>query len=158
MPHPIASFDDGMQIVTFDPALRSEFRRLNVAWLTRYFRVEPIDEQVLGDPEAEIIAPGGEVLFACRNEQVVGTVALKPEEAGAFELTKMAVDEAWQGRGFGRRLIEAAAHVAKQRGASKLILYSQRGLAAAIHLYRSFGFFRGKPILTNPIFALNYPQ
>jgi len=140
MPNPIASFDDGMQIVTFDPALRSEFRRLNVAWLTRYFRVEPIDEQVLGNPEEEIIAPGGEVLFACWNEQVVGTVALKPEEAGAFELTKMAVDEAWQGRGFGRRLIEAAADVAKQRGASKLILYSQRGLAAAIHLYRSFGF------------------
>jgi len=136
----IASFDDGVRIVTFDPVLRSEFRRLNVAWLTRYFRVEPIDEQVLGNPETEIIAPGGEVLFACLDDRVVGTVALKLQEPGAFELTKMAVDEPWQGRGFGRRLLESAIQVAKQRGASKLILYSQRSLGAAIHLYRSFGF------------------
>jgi len=136
----IASFDDGMRITTFDPALRGEFRRLNVAWLERYFRVEPIDEQVLGNPETEIIAPGGEVLFACLNESVVGTVALKLQEPAVFELTKMAVDEPWQGRGFGRRLLESATRVAKQRGASKLILYSQRSLGAAIHLYRSCGF------------------
>ena len=51
-------------ILTFDPAYRDEFRRLNVAWLTRYFQVEPIDERVLGDPEGEILAPGGEILFA----------------------------------------------------------------------------------------------
>jgi ribosomal protein S18 acetylase RimI-like enzyme len=36
--------------------------------------------------------------------------------------------------------LEAATHLAKQRGAPKLILYSQRNLAAAIHLYRSCGF------------------
>jgi ribosomal protein S18 acetylase RimI-like enzyme len=140
MSNRIASFDDGMRIVTFDPAMRSEFRRLNVAWLTRYFRVEPIDEQVLGNPETEIIASGGEVLFACLDEKVVGTVALKLQDPGVFELTKMAVDEPWQGRGFGRRLLDSAIALAKQRGASKLILYSQRSLVAAIHLYRSMGF------------------
>lgn len=136
----VASFDDGMQIVTFDPMLRDEFRRLNVAWLTRYFRVEPIDEQVLGHPETEIIASGGEVLFACFVNRVVGTVALKLQEPGAFELTKMAVDEPYQGRGYGRRLLNTAVQLAKQRGASRVVLYSQRSLAPAIHLYRSFGF------------------
>jgi GNAT superfamily N-acetyltransferase len=140
MSNPIASYDDGMQIVPFDPALKDEFRRLNVAWLTRYFRVEPIDEQVLGNPEAEIIASGGEVLFARWNGLVVGTVALKSEQTGVFEVTKMAVDEPWQGRGFGRRLLEAAIHVARERGATNLILYSQRSLAAALHLYRRCGF------------------
>jgi ribosomal protein S18 acetylase RimI-like enzyme len=136
----VATFDDGMRIVTFDPAYAGEFRRLNIAWLNRHFRVEPIDEQVLGNPEGEIVAPGGEILFACLNQQVIGTVGLKAEENGTFELTKMAVDESWQGRGFGRRLLAAAEQIAKQRGAKKLILYSQRSLGAAIHLYRSFGF------------------
>ena len=89
---------------------------------------------------SDVYAMGGEVLFACLNESVVGTVALKLQEPGVFELTKMAVDEPWQGRGFGRRLLESATRVAKQRGASKLILYSQRSLGAAIHLYRSCGF------------------
>ena len=88
----LASYDDGLVIVTFDPAHRDEFRRLNIAWLTRYFRVEPIDERVLGNPETEILAPGGEILFALIDGAVVGTVALKAETDGAFELTKMAVE------------------------------------------------------------------
>lgn len=136
----VATFDDGVRIVTFDSRFRDDFRRLNVAWLTRYFRVEPIDELVLGNPESEIIQSGGEVLFALFDERVVGTVALKSEEPGEFELTKMAVDEPWQGRGIGRRLLSAAELIAKQRGAKKLVLYSQRSLAPAIHLYRSCGF------------------
>jgi ribosomal protein S18 acetylase RimI-like enzyme len=136
----LVTFDDGMRIITFDPAFRDAFRALNVAWLARYFTVEPIDEQILADPENEIIAGGGEVLFACLNQKVLGTVALKAEEPRAFEVTKMAVDESWHGRGFGRRLLSAAAQVARQRGAKKLILYSQRTLVPAIRLYRSFGF------------------
>jgi ribosomal protein S18 acetylase RimI-like enzyme len=136
----VAAFDDGVTIVTFDPAHRDEFRRLNVAWLTRYFKVEPIDERVLGNPEMEILEPGGEILFALVNGVVVGTVALKPEEGGEFELTKMAVDERAQGRGYGKRLLEAACAVARSRGARRVILYSQRSLRTAITMYLKYGF------------------
>lgn len=139
-PRVLADFSDGMQIITFASAFRDEFKRLNVAWLTKYFKVEPIDERVLGDPESEILAGGGEVLFAVLNGVVVGTVALKPEEAGNFELTKMAVDERWQGRGYGKRLLEAACALAKTRGARRVILYSQRGLQAAVTMYFRYGF------------------
>ena len=47
-------YDDGLEIITFDARYRDDFKRLNVAWLQRYFRVEPIDEQVLSNPEREI--------------------------------------------------------------------------------------------------------
>ncbi|MDY0064782.1 MAG: GNAT family N-acetyltransferase [Steroidobacteraceae bacterium] len=136
----VVAFDDGLQIVTFDPALRAEFRRLNVAWLERYFRVEPIDERVLGDPENEILAHGGEVLFALLEGEVVGTAALKRERDHEFELTKMAVEERMQGRGYGARLLQAACAVARSRGARRVILYSQRGLKAAIGMYFKYGF------------------
>lgn len=136
----IATFDDDLLIVTFDPAFREEFKRLNVAWLTRYFKVEPIDERVLGDPEAEILASGGEILFALMNGEVVGTVALKFEQDGEFELTKMAVDERVQGRGYGKRLLDAACSLARARGARRVILYSQRSLKAAISMYFKYGF------------------
>ena len=132
--------DDGLVIATYDPAHRADFRRLNVAWLTRYFRVEPIDERVLGDPEGEILAPGGEVLFATLEGVVVGTVALKRDSDGAFELTKMAVDERYQGNGYGKRLLEAACALARERGARRVILYSQRSLRAAISMYFKYGF------------------
>lgn len=133
-------YDDGMAITTFDPAHREAFKELNIAWLERYFKVEPLDEQVLGNPEAEILEPGGEILFAVLDEQVVGTVGLKVEDEHTFELTKMAVDDRWQGRGYGQRLLESALELARSLGKRRVILYSQTALEPAISLYRKNGF------------------
>lgn len=133
-------FDGGLHIVTFDPAHRDEFRRLNVAWLERYFKVEPIDEQVLGNPETEVLAPGGEILFALLQRQVVGTVGLKVEDGDSYELTKMAVDERWLGKGYGQCLLEAAVDLARELGKRRVVLYTQTSLKPAISLYRKHGF------------------
>lgn len=139
-PHILRRYDDGMVITTFDPAHREAFKRLNVAWLERYFKVEPLDEQVLGQPESEILAPGGEILFAALDGHAVGTVGLKVEDADSFELTKMAVDERWHGRGYGQRLLENALELARALGKKRVILYSQTALKPAIALYRKNGF------------------
>lgn len=136
----LRAYDDGLRIITFDPRHREDFKRLNLAWLTRYFKVEPIDERVLGNPEAEILAGGGQILFAMLDEAVVGTVALKAESPEVFELTKMAVDESWQGRGFGKRLLQSACELARHLGAKRVVLYSQRGLQAAVTMYAKYGF------------------
>lgn len=136
----LRTYVDNLAIVSFDPALRGEFRRLNLAWLERYFRVEPIDERVLGNPEGEILAAGGQVLFAVVDGVTVGTVALRTVDDGTFELTKMAVDDRWQGRGYGQALLETALQLARDRGKRRVILYSQRSLKAAIALYYKNGF------------------
>jgi putative acetyltransferase len=140
VPKVLRVYDDALEIITFDAKYRDDFKRLNVAWLERYFRVEPIDEQVLSNPEQEILAGGGEILFARLEGAIVGTVALKPENDGGFELTKMAVDESWQGRGFGKRLLDVACERAKALGAPRIILYSQRSLKAAVTMYAKYGF------------------
>jgi GNAT superfamily N-acetyltransferase len=136
----LRSFDDGLEIIAFESRYRDEFKRLNVAWLQRYFRVEPIDEQVLGNPEREILAGGGAILFARMQDRIIGTVALKPEEGGAFELTKMAVDESCQGKGYGKRLLAVACDHASALGAPRVILYSQRTLKVAVAMYSKYGF------------------
>jgi GNAT superfamily N-acetyltransferase len=139
-PRLLATFEDGLRIGTFDTAHRQAFKRLNLAWLTRYLEVEPLDERVLGDPESEILAGGGEILFAVLEDEIVGTVALKAEASGDFELTKMAVDDRYQGRGYGKRLLEAACALAQQRGAREVILYSHGALRAAVSMYVKYGF------------------
>lgn len=138
----VRRFDDGLQVVTFDPSYRDEFKRLNVAWLQRYFRVEPIDERVLGNPEAEVLAPGGEILFALLDGNVVGTVGLKIEDDDSYELTKMAVDERWLGKGYGQCLLEAAVDLARERGKRRVVLYTQTSLKPAISLYYKNGFVK----------------
>ena len=129
-----------LRVTTFRPELREHFFRLNAEWLRKYFYLEEIDHQVLTHPEEEILAAGGQIFFALLNEDVVGTCALKREGTETCELTKMAVDERYQGLGIGRRLIEAA--IAEfQRGPCKtLFLETNTKLAPAIRLYESVGF------------------
>src|SRR5690606_752914 len=66
-------------IVAFDPRWREDFARLNLEWLRRWFVVEPVDAEVLGDPERHILADGGQVLFAldAGGTRAIGTVALR---------------------------------------------------------------------------------
>lgn len=129
-----------VRIEPFSPALREHFYRLNAEWLRKYFYVEEIDHRVLGDPEAEILAQGGHIVFALLGDAVVGTCALIAEGDGAYELSKMAVDERFQGLGIGRRLMEAAIAEFQGRRGTRLFLETNTRLAPAIRLYESVGF------------------
>lgn len=116
------------------------FEKLNRNWIEKYFWMEPIDFEVLGNPEKHILDKGGSILMAYCNKEIAGTVALKYVEPNVYEFTKMAVDEKFQGKKVGMLLSEAAILKAKQQGANKIILYSNTVLAPAISLYRKLGF------------------
>lgn len=132
-------------ITGFDPRWREDFARLNIEWLQRWFVVEPIDHEVLGNPEAHILADGGRVLFAIADgpngeQHAVGTAALKHAGNGVYELTKMAVAPETRGRGIGRRLLQSALQAFHDMGGSELFLESSSRLGPALKLYESAGF------------------
>ncbi|MDQ3395581.1 MAG: GNAT family N-acetyltransferase [Bacteroidota bacterium] len=129
-----------LNIIPCNPDLQPYFKSLNLAWITKYFEVEEIDEKVLSNPEKYIYNDGGIILMALLGEIVVGTVALKRSGHDAFELTKMAVDEKYQGQKIGYFLALAAIDKAKELGAKELLLYSQTILAPAVNLYKKIGF------------------
>lgn len=130
-----------VQIVGWDPAYRDGFIRLNREWIERYFRLEPSDEKLLGDPEGTIIRDGGEIFFALAEGAVVGCCALIHHPAtGRYELAKMAVSPAAQGQGIGYRLGEALVAYARRKGVTRLFLEANTQLAASIQLYHKLGF------------------
>ncbi len=129
-----------VRIVDFDSAYGDAFERLNCEWLEKYFRVEAIDHSVLSDPVKTVIKPGGAILYALHDELVVGTVALKHHGGGDYELTKMAVTDGYQGRGIGRRLLQAVVARFKVLDGKRLYLESHSSLAPALALYESAGF------------------
>lgn len=129
-----------INILDYQPAYRPCFEQLNKAWLEEYFTVEPIDEYVLTHPEEAILEEGGVILFAALEGNIIGTVALKQVCPGTFELTKMAVDKAFQGIGAGKILCAAAIAKARELDVTELILYSQTGLKAATGIYYKIGF------------------
>ena len=100
---------------------------------------------MLTDPETHILADGGRILFAIRIaddgvECAVGTVALKHEGEGVYELTKMAVEPGHRGEGIGRKLMEGALDAFRRARGRELFLESQHQTGPALALYESVGF------------------
>jgi hypothetical protein len=56
-----------LEIVDYTKAYGDAFARLNCEWLEAYFRVEPIDREVLFDPQTAIIDHGGNSRSGCRS-------------------------------------------------------------------------------------------
>ena len=133
-------FENPLHIIEFRNDLVDHFKILNIAWLQKYFYVEPIDDVMLSDPKKYIIDKGGYIFFAEADNQIAGTFALMKVQEGVYELAKMAVDEKHQGQKIGNKMMEFAIERAKNLKARKLILYSNKILGPAIHLYRKYGF------------------
>jgi putative acetyltransferase len=125
---------------TFRPGDEEPFRRLNEDWIRRHFALEPEDQAILADPHRHILAPGGQICIAELKGVVLGCCALVVMGPGDLELVKMTVAEEARGRGVGRRLLQFAVEVARQMGAQRIYLESNKRAAAAVHLYEELGF------------------
>jgi len=129
-----------LKIIGFTEDLAKYFTSLNMAWLEKYFVIEPIDSEILSDPKKNIIDKDGFIFFAKEGEKIAGTFALIKIEDHVYELSKMAVEEGFQGKKIGNKMLEFCLEEAKRLHAEKLILYSNTKLKPAIHLYKKFGF------------------
>ncbi|WP_018479995.1 GNAT family N-acetyltransferase [Pontibacter roseus] len=129
-----------VQILDFESQHADMFRALNEEWITRYFVLEEADRKSLGDPQGYILDKGGHILMARYKDEIVGTCALLNDGEGIYELAKMAVTPKAQGLKVGKLLGEAAIRKAREIGASKVYLVSNRKLVPALNLYRRLGF------------------
>ena len=129
-----------VEIIPFSQDLKDHIKTLNIEWLQKYFRVEEKDEIVLSNPQEEIIDKGGLIFYAKYNDEIIGTTSLMKIDDKTFELSKMAVSYKAQGLGIGNKLLIHCLAVAEENGIKKVLLYSNRKLLPAIHLYEKFGF------------------
>jgi ribosomal protein S18 acetylase RimI-like enzyme len=129
-----------VQILAYNPEHQHWFEKFNRQWIEKYFEMEPLDFQILQNPEKHIIEKGGAIWMASYLGELAGTVALKRVAPALYELTKMAVEEKYQGKKIGQALAETAIVQSKNLGARKIVLYSNTILLPAIALYNKLGF------------------
>lgn len=129
-----------VEITEQNPEYFPQFKILNYEWLKKYFWVEKEDEEMLSDPENEIINKGGYIFFAKEEGEVLGTAALIKRNNNSFELAKMAVTEKARGRQIGKKLALAAIERAKRDNADVIFLETSTRLQAACGLYKKLGF------------------
>lgn len=139
-----------LRILDFDDSLARDFHDINAEWIEAMFRLEATDREVLENPRARIIDPGGAILFvAAEGIGVVGACALQKTGKTSFELTKMGVRETARGLKAGEFLLAAVLERARTMGADPLYLLTNRKCAAAIHLYEKLGFVHDAGIMAD---------
>lgn len=139
-----------MRIVEYDDSLAGAFHDINAEWIEAMFVLEPTDREVLENPRARIIEPGGAILFVeAEGLGVVGACALQKTGPTAYELTKMGVRETARGLKAGEFLLEAVIARAQALGADPLYLLTNAKCAAAVHLYEKLGFVHDAGIMAD---------
>ncbi len=129
-----------VRVIDFRPEHGQAFRDLNLAWIRQHWEPEAADFKALDHPDEYILEPGGQILLAERDGDILGTVALLKMPDGGVELAKMTVAETARGLGIGKLLIQAAVERARQLGAHRVFLESNSVLEPAIAMYEANGF------------------
>ena len=134
---------DAGTVVTYRKEFKAAFEQLNREWIERYFVLEQADREIFSNPEAAVLAAGGQIFFVLdEDNQVQGTCAVLPHGEASFEIGKMAVAPAARGRGYGDLLMDAAVGFAMAAGARRVVIVSNTVLEPAIRLYEKHGFVR----------------
>lgn len=126
------------ELITYRPEFQETFRRLNLAWIEKYFRVEQKDLDQVDHPEE--LRSEGEIFFTLVNGRAVGTCAVYLLEEGIYEIAKMAVEPGYQGHGLGDLLMRGAEEWIRSRGGREIHILSNTVLEPAINLYKKHGF------------------
>ncbi|WP_417359982.1 bifunctional helix-turn-helix transcriptional regulator/GNAT family N-acetyltransferase [Galbibacter sp.] len=138
-----------VRIVEYQENHKSIFKSLNEEWVSTYFEMEATDYKLLDYPKENIIDKGGKILVALYKDEPLGVCALAKMDDSQYdyEMIKMAVSPKAQGKNIGYLLGLEAIRVAKELGASKLYLESNRVLKPAVNLYHKLGFadISGRP-------------
>lgn len=132
------------KVVDFQEKFAAAFARLNQEWISTYFSFEEHDHHLLGDPKANILDRGGQILFVVGSDETdaspVGCCALLPRDRETIELGKTAVEPSVQGKGIGRLLVQSALQRAGELGFRRVYLETNTVLEPANRLYEKLGF------------------
>ena len=108
------------------------------------------DHELLTLPGA-YAPPGGRLLIAVHDDEVVGCVALRPLEPGICEMKRLYVRPGARGLGAGRALAAAVIAAGREIGYTRMRLDTLPTMHGAQALYQTLGFYPIAPYRHNPI-------
>ncbi|MGY0372008.1 GNAT family N-acetyltransferase [Clostridium sp. JNZ J1-5] len=104
---------------------------------------KPYDLLLLADPSEEMIRSyinQGTCYVACYNEKIIGEYVLIRTRPLTMELINIAVDEKYQGKGIGRKLILDAINKARNENIKILEIGTGNSSISQLLLYQKCGF------------------
>jgi ribosomal protein S18 acetylase RimI-like enzyme len=119
----------------------------------------PWDLLLLADPSKENISryiDTGEIYVAKINYSIVGIMVLYPNSKNEIELKNVAVNQKYQGKGYGKQLILKAIEIAKIQNYKRVIVGTGNTSVNQQALYQKCGFSLFK--IEKDYFTKNYPE
>jgi len=129
-----------LKIFPYESKYHEDFVNISLEWLKKYNLYEESDIPILENPKDVILNNGGHIFLAAYKNKIVGTVTLKKVDEVTFELLKLGIINAYQGKGIGAELMSYSIQLSKNIGAEKIILETNTKLETAIALYKKFNF------------------
>ena len=129
-----------MKIIEYDSKYKDKFIEYNKDWIINIFgTLEKEDEETFENIEKEL-ENGAMIYFSIENEDVLATCMSKPIQCDTWEICKLASNKHRNHKGAGSAVFEVSMNWAIEHGAKRLILFTNRKLKPAIHIYEKFGF------------------
>lgn len=104
----------------------------------------PLDLLLLADPSQEMIEEylqrGQCYVGLNEREQVIAVIVLLPTRPGTLEIVNIAVREAFQGRGIGKKLIYFAMDKAREQNVKTIEIGTGNSSVGQLLLYQKCGF------------------
>jgi GNAT superfamily N-acetyltransferase len=137
---------DALTFTGYHPGVIGEVTRLHAVYYHEHWGFDVTFETDVAGSMAEFFTrfdPRTDYFGAARNgDRLAGAIALDAglDRAQGVRLRWFIVDEPWQGRGLGRRLIGHALDFCRSAGHARVFLWTFAGLDPARRLYESHGF------------------
>jgi GNAT superfamily N-acetyltransferase len=163
---------DTIELVGYTPGALGRIVELHGSYYARYWRLGLYFEAKVATEMAAFLSdfdPARDgAWFARAGGQIIGGIFIVGGDPDGARLRWFIIDPAYQGRGLGNRLMEAAVAFCKERGFRRVYLTTFAGLDTARHLYEKFDFrlcremdaadLTGTSALTEQVFELLLPS
>jgi putative acetyltransferase len=115
-------------------------------------------EKELNELKSMYALPDGGIIL-CKNEnEFIGCVGVRRIDDTTAELKRMYIKDAYQNKGLGKTLLDAALAMAKKCGYESIRLDTLNTMISAMNFYKKNGFIETPPYYNNPIDTAVYFQ
>ncbi|SEC41760.1 aminoglycoside 6'-N-acetyltransferase I [Tenacibaculum sp. MAR_2009_124] len=103
----------------------------------------PFELLEVADPSTEHIQSylkTGSCYIAKNQKKLIGVLVLNAIDSETAEIKNIAIKESEQGKGFGKKILQVAEMIAKEKGYQKLIIGTGNSSVGQLALYQKAGF------------------